>query len=206
MNQKTFFSNLILLSILFFATGCQTPKTADDGSLTPNNSTNQTNTANLTGEPITDPDGFVRFPGEPTRETTNYVIIEDICGQFTPKFIGNLVNIDNLQAEASPISSIYRCSYSTADPNQFFSLTLNYLSIANQKSGHELMDRKVVKDENIPMNNYIVYQENGLVNEIYLIINDNKYISINRSSTKALSEEEIKSFAQKLAEKIKNYE
>lgn len=46
----------------------------------------------------------------------------------------------------------------------------------------------------------MVVQENGLINEIYLVLGENEYVSINRTSGKTISEDEMVTFAEKLAQ------
>jgi hypothetical protein len=79
------------------------------------------------------------------------------------------------------------------------------LTIENQKIGQESMGRTMTADANIPMRNYVAYKEDGNINTIYLVLSDNKFISLDRSSTTAATNEEMLSFAKKLAEEIKNY-
>lgn len=84
-------------------------------------------------------------------------------------------------------------------------LVLNYLPIENQKKGHETMSRRVVEDPKIPMKNMVVFQQDNLINSIYLILSDNKFISIQRSSGINLSSDELINFAANIARNIKDY-
>ena len=69
----------------------------------------------------------------------------------------------------------------------------------------EALKRKVVEEKSIPMRNMVIYQDNGLINTIYLILNENKFISIERSNTAGLTTDDLIDFAVKLAKEIKNY-
>jgi hypothetical protein len=82
---------------------------------------------------------------------------------------------------------------------------MDYLSVANQKKGHEMMNRVIKTDDRITMNHFIAWQADGLINEIYLVLDDNKFISINRSSGKVLDNDKFLDFAIKLANEIKSY-
>lgn len=148
---------------------------------------------------------FVEYPGEPSRQDKSYYIVEDICGQFTPEFISNALGKEIIQAGEPKATGLYNCSYYVDDKN-YVMLVLNYLPIENQKKGHEAMDRKVVEDSKIPMRNMVVYQEDGLINSIYLVLSDNKFISIQRSSGINLSTDELITFTTKLAQEIKDYQ
>jgi len=147
---------------------------------------------------------FVEYPGEPSREDKSYYIIEDICGQFTKEFIENLVGQKITKIEEPKISSIYSCRYYFNDQDYIW-LNLDYLSVDNQKKGHEMMGRTIKTDDRIKMNHFVVWQPDGLINEIYLVLADNKFISINRSSGQVLDNEKILQFAANLANEIKNY-
>jgi len=148
---------------------------------------------------------FVQYPGEPSRSDKNYHIVEDICGQFTPEFISNILGKKIIQAAEPKTAGLYNCSYYIDDEN-YVMLVLDYLPIENQKKGHESMGRKVIKDSKIPMENMVIYQEDGQINSIYLILSDNKFISIQRSSAINLSADELITFAANLANEIKDYQ
>lgn len=147
---------------------------------------------------------FVEYPGEPSREDKSYYIVEDICGQFTPEFITNTLGKKIIQAGGPQSTGLYNCSY-FIDDKEYIMLVLEYLSIENQKKGHESMNRITVQEPRIPMRNLVVYQEDSLINSIYLVLNDNKFISIKRSSGSNLSTNDLINFATNIAQEIKNY-
>jgi hypothetical protein len=147
---------------------------------------------------------FVEYPGEPTRQDKSYYIIEDICGQFTQEFMENILGQKLAKIEPPAISGIYNCRYYLNDKDYLW-LNLDYLSVENQKKGHEMMNRKVETDPKIPMENMVVWQGDGLINEIYLVLAPEKFISLNRSSTAVLDNDKTIGLAVKLAQEIKNY-
>jgi len=59
-------------------------------------------------------------------------------------------------------------------------------------------------DTNIPMDNFVIYQEDGLINSILLILNENKYIRVDRSSS-GISEDVLLRTATNIAKEIKDY-
>lgn len=151
---------------------------------------------------------FVEYPGEPTREDKSYYIVEDICGQFTQSFMENMSGLDFVAITKPLIQSLYNCTYFTKTEDgitgEYILVQLEYLSVENQKKGHELLGRTAVYDTNIPMQNFVIYQENGLINSILLILNDNKYIRIDRSSS-GISEDVLLRTATNIAKEIKTY-
>ncbi len=147
---------------------------------------------------------FVEYPGEPSRQDKSYYIVEDICGQFTADFISNALGINIVQAKNPEIEGLNNCSYYLND-KEYVMLNLEYLKIENQKKGHEAMGRTTTEDPKIPMKNIVVYQEDGLINTIFLILSDNKFISINRSTGNNLSSEQLINFSANISQAIKNY-
>ena len=148
---------------------------------------------------------FVEYPGEATRQDKSYYIVEDICGQFTSEFVGKVLGRTILRKEKSNISDIFACSYFWNERNEYVSLVLDYQKAEIQKAGQEALGRSVKEESEIPMKNMVVYQENGLINTIYLILGENKFISVERSSSAGLDSRDLINFAVKLAKEIKNY-
>jgi hypothetical protein len=147
---------------------------------------------------------FVEYPGEPSRQDKSYYIVEDICGQFTKEFISATLGKNIVNTKPPISSSLFNCSY-YLDDQEYVMLVMEYLSIENQKKGHESMDRTTTFESVIPMRNLVVYQDDGLINSIYLVLSDNKFISIKRSSKSNLSKEELITFATNIAKEIKDY-
>lgn len=143
-------------------------------------------------------------------------ISPDICKEFSVDFVYSATGKPIVRAEPSPIAGIFRCEYfinyqtdyyksdeRTSPGGQYISIQLeNNLSIANQKKWMEALGRTIKVDPNIKMDNFIAVQENGEINTIYLILSPMSFISIDRSDTKVISNEENIAFAAKVAEKI----
>lgn len=147
---------------------------------------------------------FVEYPGEPSRQDKSYYVVEDICGQFTKEFVQNALGKPVLKTEGPKVDGLFNCSYFTDETN-YAMLVFEYLKIENQKLGHESMGRTTKEEARIPMRNLVVYQEDGVINTIYLVLGDEKFISIERSSGIGLTADELINFAAKLGEGIKNY-
>jgi hypothetical protein len=193
--------------IIGLLSGCDVPaKLADVGNIVNVGISG----GDYVSEMTTDPDGFVRFPGEPTRESTDYYIIEDICGQFTTKFMEVVTGKKIIKAynPSADFGSVYACDYyfdgNTSDVASIY-LVLDYLNVENQKKGVEFMDRTVSISSEIPMENFVATQADGNINAIYFVLGPDKFIRLDRSSTKVASNEEMMSYAIKIAQKIKNY-
>ncbi len=148
---------------------------------------------------------FVKYPGEPSRQDKSYYVVEDICGQFTPEFMENMMGRKIVSIQKPQHWSLYNCTY-YFDQNKYIMLNLEYLDPENQKKGHELVGRSIKTDPEIDMEHFIVWQEDGEINEIYLILGPRKFISLNRSSTSALNNQDMINLAVSLSKVIKNFE
>lgn len=147
---------------------------------------------------------FVEYPGEPSRQDKSYHVVEDICGQFTQPFVENLLGQKLAKIEPPKISTLSNCTY-YLDDKAYIMLVLDYLKAENQKTGQEAMGRKVEKNSNIPMDNWVATQEDGEINNVYFILGPEKFISLQRSSKAALTNDKLLDFSAKLGAAIKEY-
>lgn len=211
--KKFFFS----LAFILLLVGCAQPGAKQSATNQPSTS-EQPLAANITGKCMpgsVDLAGygdkgkrlancFVQYPGEPSRQDKSYYIVEDICGQFTKEFMENILGQKIAFTKGPLITGLYNCSYYYNDKD-YVMLVLDYLGIDNQKKGQEFMGRKVMVDDKIPMENFYAVQDNGIINTLYFVLNPNKFISIERSSSKVLEGDEVLRFAEKLGSQIKGY-
>lgn len=147
---------------------------------------------------------FVEYPGEPSRGDKSYYIVEDVCGQFTQKFMENMLGRPLTKVEPPKVDFVNNCTY-YFDDKEYVVLNLEYLKVENQKKGHEVLGRKVEKDPKIPMDNLVVSEESGALNVIYLVLNPEKFLSIRPSSEAAIEKDKLLELASNLAGAIKNY-
>jgi hypothetical protein len=147
---------------------------------------------------------FVQYPGEPSRQDKSYYIVEDICGQFTQEFIEGLLGQKINRIVPPQISTLSNCSY-YLDDKEYIMIVLNYLKAENQKIGQEAMGRKVEENSAIPMDNWVVTQEDGEINSVYFILSPEKFLSLQRSSKTALTNDKIIDFSSKLGREIRSY-
>jgi hypothetical protein len=171
---------------------------------------NATSATNADGT-VTDSDGFVRFPGEPTRpDQQHYYVVEDICGQFTKPFMEQLSGMTFKSVEPATSSTTYACTYYTATKaadgrDAFILLVLDYLNAERQKAGQQVLGRTVSTNASIPMDNFVATQENGAINSIFFVLGPDKFLSLDRSSTSVLSDADVLALAVKLGTKIRDF-
>jgi hypothetical protein len=155
----------------------------------------------------TDADGFVRMPGEASRGAGGaYVMTGDTCEQFTVKFVEKITGKKILRTESPGDQSACQYFISQQNKNLMFQINVSFLNVENQKAAFEYLGWQVKKEARIPMDNFVVYQDDGLINKIYLILGPDKFIGIDRSGADALTETEIMNLAIKLGDKVKNFQ
>jgi len=160
---------------------------------------------------VTDADGFVRFPGEPTRpDQAHYYVVEDICGQFTQAFMEGLSGKTFKKLVPITSSTTYACDYYTATTaadgkDAYLLVVLNYLNVDHQKAAQVTLGRTITTNSGIPMDHWVATQDNGVINAIYFVLGTDKFMRLDRSSTSVLSDTELVALAVKLGTKMKDF-
>lgn len=144
-------------------------------------------------------------------------LITDMCSQFSPEWMKEVTGKTIAKAETKNDGTY--CQYYTEYSEDFYKLpggetspggpwfAMNYentLLVENQKKAHEgFLDHKIETNPKIGMEHFVAVQEDGLINEIFLVLGESSFLSITRSSGKVLSEEEVINLAAKVAEVLK---
>lgn len=142
-----------------------------------------------------------------TTNTNNNVLALDfdqpLCDQIPSSVVAEAIDkqVTNTMTNDSLTSNV--CQYYT-DNTTFVTLRLNSLNYENQKSGQASLDRTISTNDQIQTEHFITLQENGLINDIVIKINDNMFLAVDRSSTKAADENIVVTLAAKVVEFIKN--
>ncbi len=131
----------------------------------------------------------------------NVTVGEDICTEFSKEWVTSALNKPIIKTEKLDSTGLHVCKY-FVDENNFVTLRLNNLSAENQKKGQIALGRTITTSESIHMDHFIVKQENGLINNTVLILNPNLFMAVDRSSTKAASDDEIINFASDISNRI----
>jgi len=125
----------------------------------------------------------------------------EICNKFTKEFVSQTTGKSIIRTKPFSMSGTVSCSY-YLEENSFIIIVQDNLNVEKQKQGLKFLGRTFSTSPLIKREHIIVYQEDSNVNEIILVINPNKFIRIDRSSLKALNNDEIINFAAKVAEKL----
>lgn len=141
-------------------------------------------------------------------QTQKADIGDDVCVEFSAELVGNAMGKAVVKTEGPSMASFHNCRYyfsydEKTKRGDNILLNLENLSVDRQKRGHETMDRVITTNDRIKMEHFIAVQEDGQINSLYLVLGPNRFISINRSSLKAGTNEDIINLAKLLAEEIK---
>jgi len=125
----------------------------------------------------------------------------DVCAEFPKEFVSNALGKSIVKTTKNDSQTTHVCQY-YVDDNNFVTLRLNGSSVENQKKGQIALGRTITTNDKIKMEHFVVMHEDGLINEVVLVINPNLFIAVDRTSTKAANETEIIDFAAKVSERI----
>ncbi len=126
----------------------------------------------------------------------------DVCEEVSKEMVENIITKSIVEVESSSTSTDTNCKYFTdTEKYEHVLIQVSYLSVENQKSGQEMMERRITSDESIPMENFLAIQEDGLINAIYLVMSPEKFVRVDRTANTA-DEEQLLELAKQVAEII----
>jgi hypothetical protein len=141
-----------------------------------------------------------------TKSGNSIAVGNDVCSEFPKSWVESAMGKTVLSTKDFHANKLDNCQYLVDNTNSAF-IKAEDLSIETQKTGQKAMGRTIKSDSRIPMENYIAWQETGLINVIYLVLSPNRYVAIDRTSTKVYGNEEgMIAFAIKVAQRIINKE
>lgn len=129
---------------------------------------------------------------------------EDVCSQITKQTVERVIKRPIVRADSLKLNGLYNCTY-YLDENNYVMLVLDYANVEKQMSAQIAKQRVVETNNRIGMRNAIIWQNDGMLNSIYLIFNDNKFITIERTAWSGLFSDDLIRLASGLAEEIKGY-
>ncbi|MDD2758503.1 MAG: hypothetical protein PHD72_04000 [Patescibacteria group bacterium] len=142
--------------------------------------------------------------------------ITNMCEQFTAAMVSEVLGktIVKTESQGNPLYCMYYTEYTedfyklgngkVAPGGPWVSLDFENRSVESQKKGNEALGRKIETNSKIPMEHFMTVQEDdGLVNQIYLVLDEAHYVSVGRSSNKVLDTEGMINFAVGIAKSLK---
>ncbi|OGK63055.1 hypothetical protein A2334_00245 [Candidatus Roizmanbacteria bacterium RIFOXYB2_FULL_38_10] len=127
----------------------------------------------------------------------------DLCHSLPMETVALFLGKTIVRTESITDITLQSCQY-YLDETHALVINHDLTNVASKLKGHETLDRTITTNKEIDMEHAIIIQENGLINEIYLIFNDSEFVSINRPNGKLISEEEIVDFSARLVDFLKN--
>jgi hypothetical protein len=125
----------------------------------------------------------------------------DVCNDAPSDWVAKTLNKEVFGTRDYSTQTNTGCEYYLdKEKNGFLAIVVNYSNAETQKKGHEVFGRKIRSESSIPMENFVAIQDDGIINAIYIIMDREKYVRVDRSSGTDLSNEVMVSFASKLAE------
>ncbi len=148
---------------------------------------------------------WFRIPRESKPLSKTPAVGTDICNEFPQEFIAKTLGKTIINTEKHDSQTTHVCQYYTDETN-FVTIRANALNVEDQKKGQVALGRSIATNASIPSDHFVVTQENGLINQIVLVINPNLFVAVDRTSTQAATEAELVSLAAQIAQRIQNGE
>lgn len=126
----------------------------------------------------------------------------NVCEEVSQEIVENTIGKSIEEVESLSSGTDTNCKYFTnVDKYEHILIQVNYLSAENQKSGQEMTGRTVTSDKSIPMENFLAFQDDGLINAIYLVMTPDKFVRVDRTANTA-NDEQLLDLAKQVAEII----
>jgi len=140
----------------------------------------------------------------------------NLCEEFDADFTYSVLNKPIAYMNASPLNDLTYCQYYTEYKDDYYklpggkvmpggpwiSMNAENLSVENQKKANEFLGHKIETNDKIKMENFMVILEDGTINSIYLVINPNRFVSLDLGTKTVITNDEMVNWAVKVAEKI----
>jgi len=128
-------------------------------------------------------------------------VSDDPCTEFTKEFVASAIGKPVVKTVKYDYSENHACQYFVND-NQMVQIDIEHGNVDDQKTANEYLGWKVQKDDRIPMDNFLVWQETNILNKLYLIIDSNTSVMITRTAADVLDNDTMIAFAAVVAGKI----
>ena len=128
----------------------------------------------------------------------------NVCSELTSDFVSQVTGLQIKKTKDFSNSTSMGCSYFTTDSETgpFVMVVVDFLNVEDQKTGLKALGRTLKTDPRIKMDHFLTYQENGILNDIYLIMTPDKFVRVERSGVDIISDGHFIDFASSLVEKI----
>jgi hypothetical protein len=136
-----------------------------------------------------------------TSDKKTITVGNDVCGEFPKEWVSTVIGIPVVKTEVFNTNIIHVCNYFVGE-NKFVSIHHETYNVEDQKKGLLFMDRKLEQDPRIHMEHFVVWQDKGVINNIYLVLGTSDYLTVSRSGTDVIDNEKNIQFAVAVANRI----
>jgi len=128
----------------------------------------------------------------------------DVCAEFPAKFVEAASGKKILKTTRFDIQGTHVCDYYTT-ANDFLSIHVENLNFETQKKGVAELGNSIKQDSLIKMEHFVAWEGSNLYG-VYLKLNNNEFISVDRGTINASTNEENMKLAIAVVDRIKKGE
>lgn len=132
------------------------------------------------------------------------VVGSDVCAEFPAKFVEEASGKKVLKTTRFDMDGTHVCDYYTTDKD-FLSIHVEDLSFETQKKGVGELGKSIKQDPLIKMEHFVAWEGSNIYG-VYLKLKDNKFISVDRGTLNASTNEENMKLAVAVVDRIQKGE
>jgi hypothetical protein len=136
-----------------------------------------------------------------SKSNQKLIVSNNICSQFSNEFVGNAISKTVSTSKEFNMKTAHVCDYFLTG-NTFLSIKSQDLNVEQQKKGNVYLGLKISNNSQIQMNHFIATQKNNEIKTIYLILDPNKFVAIDRNSLNSTDNNGMIKLAVKVANQI----
>jgi hypothetical protein len=124
-----------------------------------------------------------------------------VCTEVPKELVARIIGKQVVDITDFSTAKDTGCKYYTNRKKEEYALvSVVYLNAETQKKGQKILGRSVTTSGKIGMEHFIVLQENGMINAIYLVMASGKYVRVDRSSKNVATNDQLTDLAAKVAD------
>jgi len=149
--------------------------------------------------------GLVMFFGRGGVQKKEVKVGTDVCAEFPKEFIEASIGKKILRTKRFDMTvGTHVCDYYTTE-NDFLAIHVEDLNFETQKRGVGEFGKTIKQDPLIKMEHFVAWEGNNIYG-IYLKLNDNKFVSVDRGTINAATNEESMKLAIAVVDRIQKGE
>jgi len=127
----------------------------------------------------------------------------DVCNEVGRDFVAGIIDKPVVDTRDFSTQTNTGCEFIVnKSTNDFAAVYVEFSDAETIKKGQQMLGRTIKTDPKIAMDHFIVVQDNGLINEICLIMAKGKYVRVDRTGGSGVTDAQLIELASKLVDKI----